>query len=71
MGLLRNNDSDDVDSEESSTDEQPVTFEPITTDGNRVLGYLDDPDVDGVEVVWVSDTRFRTIESGYIDSVTR
>lgn len=68
MGLLRSDDSGDSDST------QDTSFQPITTDGNRVLGYLDDPDSDGLEAVWVSGNQFRQLsksESKQIDRVVR
>lgn len=48
-----------------------TTFKPITTDGNRVLGYLNDPSEDGLEVVWVSDTTFRRLSGDEADEIDR
>lgn len=48
------------------------TFEPVTTDGNRVLGYLDDPDEDGLELVWIKDSKFRQLSAEEdIDRIVR
>lgn len=49
MGLLSSNDSE--------------LFEPLVSDGNRVLGRYDDPDADGTRLVWVKDTAFEQIDA--------
>lgn len=61
MGLLRSDDGESGD----------VTFKPVTTDGNRVLGYLDDPDTDGKRLVWISDSTFEQLSSGEADQIDR
>lgn len=43
-----------------------TTFEPITTDGNRVLGKLTDPAGD-TEIVWVPDSTFRQLSGDEVD----
>jgi len=62
MGLLSS------DEDEASGD---VTFKPVTTDGNRVLGYLDDPSEDGKRLVWVADSTFDRLSSEEADQIDR
>jgi hypothetical protein len=61
MGLFSSDDSDD-----SGT----TTFKPVATDGNRVLGYLRSEE-GGLEVVWVSDSKFRQLSSDEADEIDR
>lgn len=63
MGLFSSNNDD-----ESGAD---TSFKPVTTDGNRVLGYLNDPETDGVELVWVSDSRFRQLSTDEASEIDR
>lgn len=63
MGLLSSNDDENG---------GETAFEPVTTDGNRVLGYLDDPDEDGLELVWIKDSKFRKLSAEEdIDRIVR
>lgn len=62
MGLL-NSDSDD--------ESRPGTFEPVCTDGNRVLGYYNDPDTDHIQLVWVNSQAFDKIDAEDIDRIVR
>lgn len=55
------------DDDETGTD-ATVRFKPVTTDGNRVLGYLWQGDGDK-ELVWVPDSTFRTEQSASIDII--
>lgn len=58
----------DTDAESDTTDESsPNTFEPIATDGNRVLGYFTDGS--DMAVVWVNSQEFDKIDPDRIDDV--
>lgn len=48
MGLLSSNDSSE-------------RFEPLVSDGNRVLGRYNDPDTSGTRLVWVGASAFEQI----------
>lgn len=50
-------------------DEKNTAFMPVCTDGNRVLGYLDEPDADELRLVWVKDTTFDRVDGDEIDEV--
>lgn len=41
-------------------------FEPLVSDGNRVLGRYDDPDADGTRLVWVKSSAFEQIDTDEI-----
>lgn len=49
--------------------EEKTVFMPVSTDGNRVLGYLDGPDANDVRLVWVKDTTFDRVDGDEIDEV--
>jgi hypothetical protein len=56
----------------SSDDESgDVTFKPVTTDGNLVLGYLDNPEEDGKRLVWIADSKFDRLSSDEADQIDR
>jgi len=62
MGLFGSDDGDDS---------GVTTFKPVTTDGNRVLGYLNEPDTDGKRLVWISDKKFDRLSSDEADQIDR
>ena len=60
MGLFSSN--------EETEENVEKAFEPVCTDGNRVLGYLH-KDSEEDAIVWVKDSAFDTINAEDIDKI--
>lgn len=61
MGLFG---SDNDDSSAGTT-----TFKPVATDGTMVLGHLNDPNEDELQLVWINGREFDKIDSNEIDRI--